>query len=134
MIKHLIFFDASCPLCQRSIQKIIHLDSQSLFLFTPLDGKTASIEFQKKLVHLKQQNTLVLFENYKTQKQRLWVRGRAVFRIFWLLGGAWKLIGWICFVPIGVNILYRLFASLRHRLKLSKPCISIPKHRDRFLP
>ncbi len=89
-----IFYDASCSLCQRSIAWIKARDRKKIFAFEPLK---------------KEADSLILIEGEKK-----WVRGRAVMRILWLLGGKWKLIGWLYVVPF-IDLFYRLVA--RHRQK-----------------
>ncbi|MBS0616151.1 MAG: DUF393 domain-containing protein [Verrucomicrobia bacterium] len=87
-----IFYDASCSLCQRSVAWIKQRDKHHIFAFEPLKKETDS---------------LILVEGKKK-----WIRGRAVMRILWLLGGKWKLVGWLYVVPF-VDFFYRLVA--RHR-------------------
>lgn len=55
--------------------------------------------------------SLILEENGRT-----WLRGRAVLRIFWLLGGAWRWIGWLYVMPIFPDLIYRLVARMRHHV------------------
>lgn len=116
-MKSLILFDRDCPLCRKSIGFIFERDAKHRFLFAPLSGKTAK-EVVKNSKLLKE-NTLVLLEDWRTPQKRLWIRGRGAFRILWLLGGKWRLLGWLCFVPFGIDLFYRLIAHHRHRLKIS---------------
>lgn len=123
-MKHLIFFDSSCPLCQNSVDRLIELDTKKIFIFSPLQGKTAQAELPEKVRH---QNSIVLYEF----RVRIWLRAQAVFRIFWLLGGKWKWIGWLWVLP-GLNLFYRLVARYRHAFfKTAHP---IKRDPDRFLP
>ncbi|HEY2811453.1 MAG TPA: DUF393 domain-containing protein [Rhabdochlamydiaceae bacterium] len=114
--KHLILFDSSCPLCWNAIRKVKDWDKKHLFLYEPLSSDMARgvIEEHKELHNV---DSLMLIENFrKGEKQRIWLRGRAVLRIFWLLGGFKKCIGWMAFLPFGVDGIYRLIARHRHRL------------------
>jgi predicted DCC family thiol-disulfide oxidoreductase YuxK len=113
--QHLVFFDAECSLCRNSVAFLKKIDTSQKLLFSPLSAELAERFLQKDLSSLKNANTLVLLENYTTTP-RVWVKGRAVFRIFWLLGGKWKLLGGLCFCPIGVDWIYDLIARHRHRL------------------
>jgi predicted DCC family thiol-disulfide oxidoreductase YuxK len=128
---HLVFFDNECDLCNSSIHVILRLDKGRRFLFAPLNGLTAKEWLTGGRAFLKSENTLVLIENYLSPEPRTWIRGRAVFRILWLVGGFWKLLGWLCFTSGGDNV-YRWIAHHRKNLgnKKSEP---LPKD-NRFLP
>lgn len=123
---HLIFYDADCPLCQRSVQAILKLDKAKIFLFAPLDGKTASQELKPELL---KENTLILLEHYQKPMQRQWIRGRAVSRILWLIGGKWRFLGWLCYVPFGVDLAYRFVAHHRHFVKIKNKIKQKPSSR-----
>jgi predicted DCC family thiol-disulfide oxidoreductase YuxK len=114
--KHIILFDDRCSLCWRSVNKVLAWDKKKKFRFTPLRDEISKAVLKNRWKELKNANTLILIENYLSKEPRIWIRGRAVMRIFWLLGGAWKLLGWIAFIPYGVDPLYTLIANRRHRL------------------
>ena len=128
-MRHVIFYDAACALCQRSVRAILKLDKAKIFLFAPLDGKTAAQELKPELL---KENTLILLENYQKPTQRQWIRGRAVYRILWLIGGKWTLLGWLCYVPFGVDLAYRFVARHRCRVKIKIEFSQNPS--NRFLP
>ncbi|MCI0382828.1 MAG: DUF393 domain-containing protein [Chlamydiae bacterium] len=131
-MKHLIFFDATCPLCQNSIAKIIAWDKKKFFSFASLSSSTADQFLVEDREKLKNENTLVLVENFQEKNFRIWIRGRGVMRIFWLLGGFWKFIGWLCFSPIFVDAIYRFIAH--HRYRIGKEKKKTVEDEDRFLP
>jgi len=119
---YLIFYDDACGLCHRSINWIANHDRHHRFRFAPLKGETADKHLIGSLSHLRKENSLVLFENTDS----IWLRGRAVMRIIWLLGGAWRLIGWLYKMPF-INVFYRIVA--RHRYRVSKPVKIKKDHR-----
>jgi len=130
-MSHLIFFDGECPFCQNAVRRIYKWDQKKCFLFAPLQGKTAKVFFKETFEEKKKKNTLVLIENYKHSKAKVWMYGRGACRIFWLLGGKWKAIGWPCFLPFGCDFFYKIIAH--HRYSLSKKAsLSLPE--DRTLP
>lgn len=108
--KHLILFDASCQLCCNAMDRVIRWDKKEIFLCAPLDGELA------KSVK-KSSDSLILVENFYGGKKRIYVQGRGVMRIFWLLGGWWAFLGWLSFLPCGLDWAYRLVARHRHILK-----------------
>jgi len=111
-VKHLIFFDNTCRLCQNAIRQIQDLDSGHIFEFYPLTSSRAKEMIPAK--HLSG-DTMVLMENEK----RIWVRSKAIFRIFYLLGGKWKWLGALCYVP-GLDLFYRFVAHNRYLFNVEK--------------
>jgi len=104
--QHLIFFDHTCALCQKAVQKIQQRDASHLFTFYPLESEMGK---EKIPENLRSQDTLVLVE----EGGQVWTRAKAVFRIVHLLGGPDKWMGILCYVP-GLDWIYRLVAKHRH--------------------
>lgn len=127
-MKSLVLFDQECPLCRKSVGFILEQDAKHRFLFAPLSGQTAKASVKNS--RLLKENTLILLEDWRTPQERLWIRGRGAFRILWLLGGKWRLLGWLCFVPLGVDLFYRLIARHRRRLYFT---VELPLAPGRFL-
>ncbi len=133
MDEHLIFFDGECPFCHRSVRHIIESDPQRHFLFASLSGATAKDVLsgpQKSLLHA---NSLVLVENYRSTHREFWIRSKAIFRIYWLLGGVRRALGVFCYFPAWIgDPIYRWIAEHRHQFKIK--LTHEPGPRDRFLP
>lgn len=133
MYEHLIFFDDECPFCRAQIKKIIKIDGEKNFRFAPLRGETAKDVLSGPQEKLKKSNSLVLAEDYQSTARRFCIRAKAVFRIFWILGGQWKLIGGLSFLPAWlIDPFYRLFAEHRHKYKLKIEESLEPE--ERFFP
>ncbi len=116
-MNHLILFDGTCPFCAHWIKSIMHWDKKQIFRFAPLQGETA-IKYLGK--QAKDKDAVVLIENI-SKGQILTEGGRAILRIFWLLKGKWRLLGWLYFIPFGSNFFYRIIAHRRHRFSRSFP-------------
>lgn len=114
-MKHLILFDDRCSLCWRSVNRIRNWDSKKQFDYFPIQGGLAKQVLKTKYDQLKNANTLILIENYQGPSPKIWIKGRAVMRILWLIGGWRKLIGWLAFIPLGVDQVYSFVAKRRHR-------------------
>lgn len=132
-IKHLIFYDGECPLCNRAILFLLAVDKRRIFYFAPLGGVTA----QEKLAHFRLErpdlDTLVLLQDYQTEKERVLIEGRGALRILWLLGGKYRLVGWLSFLPsLLFDLIYRLISRYRYRLFSKKG--PIDNDPSRFLP
>lgn len=132
MSDHLIFFDDTCPLCQRAVSHIILIDQKNIFRFSPLKGNTAKEVLGKKRDDFISENTIVLVENFKKPKKKIYIRSKALFKIYYLIGGWHKLIGFLSFFPPTItDFFYRLIAKHRHKLAFKKRVIDKD---DRFLP
>lgn len=135
-MKHLVFYDGECGLCDFIVQNIIKRDARNQFVFAPLQGETAG-RFLKDLPdEYKNLETMILIEHYDSEDPKLYVRGKAAFRTFWLLGLPYSLLGWGSFLPAFLyDWGYNLVARNRHRL-FSKDSCTLPSARskDRFLP
>lgn len=133
MYEHLVLFDHKCPFCHKQVRNIIKMDVDRRFVFAPLDGETANDVLSGPQAELKNANSVVLIENYQSTGREFWIRSQAVFRIFWLTGHGWGIIGILCFLPgkLG-DIVYRYFAEHRHQFKLDIP--EDPGPKERFLP
>ncbi|MBS4170940.1 DUF393 domain-containing protein [Neochlamydia sp. AcF95] len=136
MDKHLIFYDGTCALCSHVVYFLIKHDTKQLFLFAPLQGLTAEklLGTLPRKVHTA--DSLILLKNYASSQKEVYLWGQAALQVLWLLGGRWKLIGWISFLPSFLyNWMYRLIAQNRQRFFLQNSCL-LPKEQDknRFLP
>lgn len=134
MRDHLLLFDDHCPLCRRAVARAIAIDPKKLFMFASLESRTAKQALKGKMAYIRKQNTLVLIENVSRQPCMLWTRGRAIMRLFWLAGGHWKWIGWLCYVPLLTDLVYKLVAKIRQKFKVEDvPDRFFRSHKDLFL-
>ena len=132
-MKHLIFYDSVCPLCNRAIRFLIDADQKNIFSFAPLGGETALRELADVSIKYPNLDTLILLQNYGTEHEQLLVEGKAVLRILWILGGGYAWLGIFSFLPTFLaDGIYRLVARYRYRL-FSNPS-PIEKKEGRFLP
>lgn len=134
-MKHLLFYDGDCGLCDHVVQFVLRVDKHKRFVFAPLQGEVAKELLKDIPKEVKHADSLILIEDYQTSDSRMWIYGKGAFRIAWLLGGSWALFGWICFLPsILYDWGYRLIARYRHEL-FSKSTCQIPdlKKKTRFL-
>jgi predicted DCC family thiol-disulfide oxidoreductase YuxK len=133
MYEHIVFFDHECPFCHRAVRHIIAIDRESRFRFAPLTGQTASKILIGPQASLREAQSLVLAEHYLSTQRDFFIQSRAILRIYWLIGGKWKWLGLLSFLPSWPgDLFYRWFAAHRHQLKLKLP--TDPGPRDLFLP
>ncbi len=81
------------------------MDLHKKFNYFPLSSGKAIELLPEKLL---KGDTLVLLEN----KNQIWIRSKAVFRILKLLEGRWSFLGFLCYVP-GLDFFYRIIAHNR---------------------
>jgi predicted DCC family thiol-disulfide oxidoreductase YuxK len=132
--KHLVFYDGNCGLCDRIVRFLYKADQKEQFAFATLKGETASIYLKNLSPEIKAADSLILIENYRSSKPRIFLFGKGALRIAWLLGWPWLLIGWLSFLPgFLFNWGYRLVARNRHRFFPQDQCfIPPPNQKDRF--
>ena len=133
MAEHLILFDDTCPFCHRAVKHILEIDEEKEFIFAPLRGETAHYLLSGPQRSLLNVNSLVFIENYQSTMRRFWIRSHAIYRIYWLIGNGWGLIGCLSFLPQWLgDFFYRWLAEHRHQFKLYMPEEAVPE--DRLLP
>lgn len=135
--RHLLLYDGQCGLCNRALLFVLERDPEGQFAFAPLEGSTAR-QFEPLLPSDEKLGESLLFiEEFASASPRLLLRSQALFRLFWLLGGHWRLLGWLYFIPATrffFDPLYRLVAHHRDRFFSRRCLLPQDEHRDRFLP
>lgn len=124
-IKHIIFIDGNCILCNRLLRYIVSHDKKKLFKFAELGGKTFS--------NLRLENSpdsIVLFSNNTT-----FIKSEAVFKIAKLLGGKYKLLLMFKIFPKFItDFIYDNIAASRYKIfGRSDTCLVKNMFTDRFL-
>lgn len=134
-LQHLIFYDGTCGLCDRTVQFLLKIDKHQIFAFAPLQGITAAKFLTTLPENFRQIDSLILVENYRSPDAKIFLQSKAVFRIFWLLDSFWTLIGWLNFLPsLFFDWAYKLIARNRYQL-FSRSCLIPSKNnKQRFLP
>lgn len=126
-----VFFDGVCGLCNHWIDFLLVRDRNHLFHFAPLRGETA-----RDWLHLEPDeslNSVVLLN-----AQGMYRKTDAIWRMLVLLGGMWRIAGWLLrLVPCSIrNWGYDFIARHRYRWFGKKETCRLPKpdERTRFLP
>lgn len=131
--QHLLFYDGECGLCDHTVRLVLQMDKEGKFLFSPLQGQAAKRLLPDELLLENGSDTLVVVEDWQGNP-KIHTEGSGALRLAWLLGGVWRLIGWLYFFHFGLaNPLYRLVARNRHRLFGKETCINPNLYQDRFL-
>jgi predicted DCC family thiol-disulfide oxidoreductase YuxK len=114
------------------VKTIVKLDQKKRISFAPLQGITAQ---QRNLGHYltKDGGTMVLM---RENDRKIFTRGEAGMELLRALGGAWKLLSVIRYIPAGFrDKIYCWFAKNRHRfIKKSKCQVPSAELISRSLP
>ncbi len=103
-MKNRIFYDDNCKFCKRMIQRVKQLDTSKEFNISSINGKKAKTIFTGNYSFLRKKTTLILLEG-----QRVLVKGNALLRIFYLLGGYRKILGSLYILPgFIINPFYKI--------------------------
>lgn len=128
MEKHpIIFFDGYCGLCNGFVDFVIARDTNKVFRYATLQGKTAARLLSKE--DYENLDSVVLFVNDSTYR-----KSKAVFKVFSLLGGGWKAMTVLDVLPLGLkNFGYDLVAKYRYALFGKREVCRMPSREERAL-
>ena len=126
----IVFFDGVCGLCNRTINLLMAIDSDSVLKFAPLQGTTAAAIIPPNV--RESLNTFVFSDG-----GRLSYRSSALVKILIRIGGLWKLLGlmlWLIPSPLR-DLGYRVVSRLRYQLfgKTDACRLPTPEERQKFL-
>lgn len=126
----IVYFDGVCNLCNAAVDFIIRRDGAGVFRFAPLQGPTA----QERLSQVPEgdPDTIVVQED-----GRLFSRSDAALRIARGLGGGWRLLMVLWWLPRPIrDAIYTWVARNRYRWFGRKETCRLPTpgERARFLP
>jgi predicted DCC family thiol-disulfide oxidoreductase YuxK len=132
----ILFYDANCGLCARSVQWVLAHEQQKRTLrFASLQGAhAAATPGVSREAHAL--DSVIWYEEADdTHSARLWTRSAAVLEVWRYIGGAWQ-------VPAAIgrllprafrDWLYDLIARHRHALAGPACVLPTPEQRERFL-
>ncbi|MFN7538916.1 MAG: thiol-disulfide oxidoreductase DCC family protein [Bacteroidota bacterium] len=110
-VRHIVFFDGVCNLCQRSVQFILPRDPGGNFLFASLQEGLANQLIPDVITSANGQGSIILWEEGKVS-----YRSTAVLRIAKKLSGLWPLLYVFILVPPFIRDgVYNLIAKNRYR-------------------
>lgn len=89
--RHLVLFDGLCGLCDRLVARLVRADRRGVLAFAPLQGETRR-SIERRLGVRLPEETIVLVEHWRGERERLLVRSDAVCAIAAALGRGWRLL------------------------------------------
>ena len=119
----LVFYDGVCGLCDRLVHFLLARDPGGSFRFAQLQGELARRELVPHGFDPADLDTVFVIAEWKTPRQRVLVRSRAVLYAVSQLGGIWGLLA-----PVGrviprpaADMIYRFVARIRLDLQARGP-------------
>ena len=128
--KYYVFYDGECGFCNFWVHWILKKDVKNNFLFASLQSDFGQQFLEERNLELKDLNTLYLWKptEYYLQKSH------AVFKIAGIIGGAYKLLSVLHYLPTPVtDFFYDRVAQNRKKLASQACEIPTPEERKKFI-
>ena len=132
----LVLYDGVCGLCDRTVQFLLGADRGGVLRYAPLQGETAA-DVRRRHEALAGVDSIIFVKDAGTDKERLFVKSEAVFRILAELSLRWRIVSWLRAIPRPVRDTgYDWVARNRYRWfgKFDACKMPGPDVRSRFLP
>ncbi len=131
--KLVVFFDGDCALCNRQVQLLLRLDKRQRIAFAPLQGNAAKPIWAMR-PDLQPEpgeayTTMLAVRDLDSESPQIWLRSDAALQIARELGGPFKLLGLLGFIPRPLrNAVYNVVARNRYRwFGRARECIWDPQ-------
>ena len=131
LTRPVIFFDGVCGMCNRFVDLDLRADRRDVFRFAPIQGETARALLPPLAGDPREWSMVYLDE------RGLHDQSDASLEVYRRLGGAWRLLGLLRFVPRAIRTpAYRLIARNRYRWFGRRDTCRVPtaEEKARFLP
>jgi len=133
---HLVLYDGECGVCSRFVRWLLAADRQGLLRFAPLQGPTAAA-LRARWPGLPRDLDSIIYADRSSGTERVTWRSEALVRLGRLLGGPWRLVALLSWLPRSLaDSAYAAFARRRHALGAADASCALPSaaERARFLP
>ena len=131
-----LLYDGTCGFCADSVQFVLKHDRKGEMRFAALDGTFGRAVVARHPEVRGYDSVLYVDPARDGRSERIYRHSDAVMRVATYLGGPWRLLQLMRFVPAFIrDNAYRLVARHRHRLSATRPQCVIPsvQERGRFL-
>ncbi len=137
MAKDVVLFDGVCALCDSSVRFLLARDPAGKLAYAPLQGETARAALARHPGADESLSTILYVRGMGTKSEQLYDRSDAAFEILRDLGGVWRFVAWLRFIPRPIrNTVYDFIARRRYRWFGKFDACRLPKPgtNERFLP
>jgi predicted DCC family thiol-disulfide oxidoreductase YuxK/GNAT superfamily N-acetyltransferase len=133
---HLVLYDGECGVCSRLVRWLLTADREGLLRFAPLQGATAA-ELRRRRPDLPADLDSIIYVDRSSGVEEVSWRSEAIFRICHLLGGPWRAVAAVGWLPRWLtDAAYDAFGRRRHLAGSSGGVCALPSATEasRFLP
>ena len=130
-INNLIIFDGVCGLCHAWVRLVLRYDSKQLCKFAPYQSDHGQAALRLAGLPTDRIETLVFLHN-----EQVYIRSRAVFKVFQMLPMPLKLLSVLRVIPYSISdFIYDHIATSRYKLfgQKDESCLISENNKDRFL-
>lgn len=116
--RNVIFVDGACVLCHGLVAFLLKRDKRKVLSFSTLQGKTAAIVLSEPPYdRLRQEVSSVIYvRDCQGPHERIYTHSTAVLLALRDIGGPWRHVAWLRFLPSPLrNLGYRFIAHNRYR-------------------
>jgi predicted DCC family thiol-disulfide oxidoreductase YuxK len=133
----LMVFDGLCGLCNRAVQWVTQHDHADRFRFTPLQSELTVVILSRHGIDrdaVLESNSVYLLLDAGTERERLLTRSNVTVNMLLLLGGRWRVLGYLLrAVPAFLrHSAYGWFARNRYRLTGRYEVCPLPTDAERM--
>ncbi len=137
MARDVVLFDGVCALCDSSVRFLLARDPEAKLAYAQLQGETARAVLARHPGADETLSTMLYVRGMGTESEQLYDRSDAAFEILHDLGGVWRLVAWLRFIPRPIrNTVYDFIARRRYRWFGKYDACRLPEAgtNERFLP
>jgi predicted DCC family thiol-disulfide oxidoreductase YuxK len=134
--EHLLLYDGVCGLCDRLVQFVLARDRRGVFDFAPLQSETGRAAVAREGGDPDALTSFYVVRDYRTDRARSFVKGRAALFVARTLGWPWSLAAMFGVLPTAVlDWGYDLVARYRYRVfgRFDQCLLPRPEQRARFI-
>jgi predicted DCC family thiol-disulfide oxidoreductase YuxK len=133
----LMVFDGLCGLCNSAVQWVTQHDHADRFRVTPLQSELTVVILSRHGIDrdaVLENNSVYLLLDAGTERERLLTKSNVTVNMLLLLGGRWRVLGYLLrSVPVVVrNTAYGWFARNRYRLTGRYEICPLPTDAERM--
>jgi predicted DCC family thiol-disulfide oxidoreductase YuxK len=128
----ILLYDGSCGVCSQAVQWVLAHERSHSLRFAPLESAVGSE--LRALAGIAADVDSMLWTELRDGRVHAEVRSSAMLRVLGYVGGPWRLLTALRFVPAFVrDAAYRAFAKVRYRIRAQSCLVPTAEERARFL-
>jgi len=126
----ILLFDGVCNLCNGFLQEVITRDKKGIIYYASLQSEAGKLLLREHDIDTNLDSVILI------EQERVFIKSDVALRIFYYLGGGWKILSYLSFVPrIIRDTIYDWIAKNRYSWfgKKENCMIPRPEWEDRFI-